>query len=638
MKVALVGNPNVGKSVLFTRMTGVGVIASNYAGTTVEFEEATVIFNGKPITVFDLPGTYSFSGVTEDEQVAIELLEKKSPDRVISVVDATRLSQSLVLTLQLIELGYDVVLALNFMDQARKRYTIDVDLLSSTLGIPVIPITATTGEGTDRLMNAVVSEEPHVSNYTVKYDGHIEQFLEKNFKETKTDAGYPVRGAAIKLLEGNNYFVNQFSDETKKLVEDYRIEFKEQHRESIEVHIARDRYGESGNIASKIISANINQKRSLKDKISDITLKPITGIPILIIVLITIFVSVIYIGGALEEFLVGLYEVYLGPLFDQLAAIIGGEIGEAISEGIYLSIEAILAIVIPFIVVFYLILGVLEDSGYLPRVAMLLDGIMVKLGLHGRAIIPMIVGTGCNVPAILATRTLESKRERLILSTVIVMAVPCSAQTIIIIGTVGTYSGVFWAALIYLILLSMVFILGKVLHKVLDDEPCGLTIEIPDLTVPSVKNVLYKTWARTKDFIIIAFPLLLIGSLVLEFLMVYNILDALVDPLAVFTVGFLGLPAVIIIALIMGVLRKEMALQILYVIFPITAGVDLSLALSPEQMFVFALIMATYMPCIAVLAVLLKEFGLKNAAAICISSICLSFLLGGLAHFVFMIF
>ena len=157
MKIALVGNPNVGKSVLFTRMTGVGVIASNSAGTTVEFEEATVIFNGKTITVFDLPGTYSFSGVTEDEQVAIELLEQKSPDRVISVVDATRLSQSLVLTLQLIELGYDVVLALNFMDQAKKRYTIDVEMLSSILKIPVIPITATTGEGTDRLMNDVVS-------------------------------------------------------------------------------------------------------------------------------------------------------------------------------------------------------------------------------------------------------------------------------------------------------------------------------------------------------------------------------------------------------------------------------------------------------------------------------------------------
>ena len=191
MKVALVGNPNVGKSVLFTRLTGVGVIASNYAGTTVEFEESTVKFHGETLKIFDLPGTYSFSGVTEDEQVAMELLEEKSPGRVVSVVDATRLSQGLVLTLQLIELGYRVVLALNFMDQAKKRYTIDVEKLSSLLGIPVVPMTATTGEGTDRLLKAIVSPELPLSNYQIKYDGHIEQFLENNFKnESKTKYHY----------------------------------------------------------------------------------------------------------------------------------------------------------------------------------------------------------------------------------------------------------------------------------------------------------------------------------------------------------------------------------------------------------------------------------------------------------------
>ena len=636
MKVALVGNPNVGKSVLFTRITGVGVIASNYAGTTVEFEEASVKYKGETLDVFDLPGTYSLSGSTEDELVAIELLEEKCPDKVVSVVDATRLSQGLVLTLQLIELGYPVILALNFMDQARKRYSLDFEKLSAILGISVIPITAATGEGIDTLMDAVISEQKP-SEYKTKYDGHIERFLETNFA-SKKDFKYPIRGAAIKLLEGNRYFTDMFSEDDRKLVDDYRTKFSEEHGEPLEVHIARDRYGEAGKISQDVISAEISRKRSLKDKISDATLKPVTGIPILVIILLTIFFSVILIGGALEELLVGLYETYAGPLFEQLSDAIGGELGNAVSEGIYLSIEAILAIVIPFIVVFYIILGVLEDSGYLPRAAMLLDGIMIKLGLHGRAVIPMIVGTGCNVPGILATRTLESKRERIILSTILVMAVPCSAQTIIIIGTVGTYSGILWAGLIYLILLAMIFILGKVLHKVLDDEPCGLMIEIPDLSYPSLKNVLYKTWYRTKDFITIAFPLLLVGSLVLEFLMVYDVLNALVDPLSPFTVGFLGLPAVIIIALIMGVLRKEMALQILYVIFPLTAGVDLSLALNPEQMFTFALIMATYMPCIAVLAVLLKEFGIKNAVLICGSSIVLSFILGGTSHLIFSIF
>jgi ferrous iron transport protein B len=258
---------------------------------------------------------------------------------------------------------------------------------------------------------------------------------------------------------------------------------------------------------------------------------------------------------------------------------------------------------------------------------------MVKLGLHGRAIIPMVVGTGCNIPAILATRTLESRRERLILAIIIVMAVPCSAQTVIIIGTVGRHSGALWAGLIYLILLGLALVLGRVLHTVLKEEPSSLAIEIPDLSVPSLSNILSKTWLRIKDFFIIAFPLLLIGSLILELLMAYNVLDALVDPLSFLTYGLLGLPPVVIVALIFGVLRKEMALQILFVIFALSVGSDLGQALTSEQLFVFALVMATYMPCLGVFAALIKEFGLKEALAVSVSSITLAFALGGVANF-----
>jgi ferrous iron transport protein B len=304
-----------------------------------------------------------------------------------------------------------------------------------------------------------------------------------------------------------------------------------------------------------------------------------------------------------------------------------------VASGIDLSIQAILAIVIPYILVFYLILALLEDTGYLPRAVMLLDGLMVRLGLHGRAIIPMVVGTGCNVPAILATRTLESKRERLILATIIVMAVPCSAQTVIIIGTVGQNSGILWAAAIYLVLLGLALSLGRILHVILKEEPSSLVIEIPELSIPSWRNILSKTWLRIKDFFVIAFPLLLIGSLVLELLMRYNVLNALVDPLSFLTVGLLGLPPVIIVALIFGVLRKEMALQILFVIFSLSVGSDLGQALTPEQLFVFALVMATYMPCIGVFAALTKEFGLKEAIAVSVASIALAFMLGGVANF-----
>ncbi len=489
MKVVLAGNLNVGKSVLFSRITGIGVISANYPGTTVQFEEAGVIVRGQRIEVFDLPGIYSLAGVTEDELVATRLLAEKSPDYVIAVVDATRLEQGLVLVLQLIELGYRVILALNFMDQARKRYAIDVEKLSTILKVPVVPTIATTGEGVDRLMELVVSETVRRSNYVTRYDSHIEAFLEDIAQGSiSTGSGFPIRGASIKLLENNRFFTGQFSASVKELADEYRREFREQHYEDVEVHISRDRYGEAGKVASDVIGKLERREMTLGDRVSEITLRPRTGIPILFAVLFGIFLSVVVIGGLLETLLHDAYIAIIGNAFDQLAVLIGGTLGGAIAEGVNLSIQAIISIVIPYILVFYLILGFLEDSGYLPRVVMLLDGLMVKLGLHGRAIIPIVVGTGCNVPAILATRTLESKRERLILATVIVMAVPCSAQTVIIIGTVGQHSGILWAALIYLILLALALILGRVLHIVLRQEPSSLAIEIPDLSMPSIRN------------------------------------------------------------------------------------------------------------------------------------------------------
>ena len=638
MRLVLVGNPNVGKSVLFTRITGIGVISSNYPGTTVEFEEGVVTYGGKRISVFDLPGTYSLAGSTEDERVATGLLFEKRPDCIIAVVDATRLEQNLVLVLQLIELGYKVIVALNFMDQARKRYSLDVDRLSAILGVPIVPTVATTGEGVDLLMQNVVSGEVQRSSYVTRYDSHIEAFLEDMTDgQVATGKGFPVRGALIKLLEGNELFVEQFSPAVQVAADDYREMFHDEHGEDVEVHISRDRYGEAGRIASQVIS-KLERQLTLRDRISELTLRPATGIPILVTMLVGIFLAVVLLGGALEELLLDGYAFLVGDFFDQLASFIGGTVGEIVATGVDLSIQAILAIVVPYILVFYLILGVLEDSGYLPRVVMLLDGIMVKLGLHGRTIIPMIVGTGCNVPAVLATRTLESRRQRIILATIVVMVVPCSAQTVIIIGTVGRYSGIMWAALIYVVLFALILLLGRVLHKVLKAEPPSLAIEIPELSRPSARNVLAKTWMRIKDFFVIAFPLLLVGSLFLEALMAYDILDALVEPLAPLTEGLLGLPPAIIVALVFGVLRKEMALQILFVIFALGAGGDLSIVLTPQQMFVFALVMATYMPCLGVLAALIKEFGLRSSLAISAASITLALALGTAANYLFQLF
>ena len=631
MNIVLAGNPNVGKSLLFSRITGIGVISSNYPGTTVEFEEGKVVRHGKTFTIYDLPGTYSLSGASEDELVATKLLSERTPDYVVAVADATRIEQSLTLIFQLIELGYKVVVALNFMDVARKRFRIDIDRLSKILQVPIVGTVATTGEGVDALIEVIDSNKVARSDFVVKYDRHIESAI-SDLEEGVSDAEtrFPRRGMVLKLLEGNEYFTDSFSEPTRQKAKSVRSAFREEHLEEINVHISRDRHGEAGKIASEVI-IKLDRPRRMADRISELTLEPRTGVVIMLVVLGSVFLSVVYLGGLLETALISAYHSVVGNSFDGLASFIGGKIGLALARGIDLSLQAILSIVVPYILIFYIILGILEDSGYLPRVVMLLDGVMHKIGLHGRAIIPMIVGIGCNVPAILATRVIESRRERLILATVTVMAVPCSAQVAVVLGTVGRFAGIGYAAVIFIVLFLILLILGRLLHRVMKSEPSSLAIEIPELSIPRPRNVLYKTFIRVKDFFVIAFPILLAGSLILELLTQYGLLDMIVGPFSPFTVGFLGLPAVIIIALIFGVLRKEMSLQMLVLLFGTT---ELSMVLAPDQLFVFALIMATYMPCLAAFAVMAREFGLKDTLKVTAASITLAFTLGGIAHLI----
>jgi ferrous iron transport protein B len=289
-----------------------------------------------------------------------------------------------------------------------------------------------------------------------------------------------------------------------------------------------------------------------------------------------------------------------------------------------------LALVIPYILVFYIMLSLLEDSGYLVRVVSLLDGTMHRLGLHGRAVIPMVVGFGCNVPAILATRSMGSRRERLILAVLITVAVPCSAQTAIIIGSVGKFAGPLWALLIYLILMGILAVLGFALHRAIKFEPTGMCIEVPDMRWPSAKQTAIKTGIRLKEFLTIAFPLLLIGSIALEVLLALGVLQQLLAPAEPFMLTVLGLPAFTTVALAFGILRKEMSLQMLMIL----AGTsNLALALTTHQMFVFALVMAIFMPCLAAFAVMLKEFGWKNTLGVAAGSISLALVAGAIANF-----
>ena len=628
MEIALAGNPNVGKSAIFSRLTGVGVISSNYPGTTVEFFEGKAKFMGSTITVIDLPGTYSLAGHTDDERVATNLLFERRPDTVIAVLDTTRLERNLVLLFEIIESGYHVIASLNMYDAMRKSgRDVDVARLERILMIPVIPTVATKGEGIDSLLFTSVQLRGK-SKFKVRYDSHIEGMIRKlSGMLRQDDWPMPLRAVSLRLLTGDRRVVEKADPEAVKASETMREEFLKEHGEDIVVHIERDRFGEAGRIASEVVGESRNRKK--EGLISDLTLRPATGIPILIAVLASVFLVLVFVGGALEGLLVGAYtDAARGP-FDDFKEGLSSDIARGVAEGVYLSVEAMLALVIPYILVFYLMLALLEDSGYLVRVVSLLDGVMHRLGLHGRAVIPIVVGFGCNVPAILATRAMGSKRERLILATLITIAVPCSAQTAIIIGMVGNYAGITWALSIYIILGAILVLLGFVLHKTIKFEPTGLFVEIPDLRVPSASEILKKTYLRIKEFLTIAFPLLLAGSIVLEILMAENILQQLIGPSEGFMMAVLGLPGITVVALVFGILRKEMALQMLMILFGTS---NLALYLAPEQMFTFALVMAVFMPCLAAFAVMLKEFGVKSTALVTAGSISLAMAMGAASN------
>ena len=625
----------MGKSIVFSKLTGVGVISANYPGTTVEFEEGQAKFMSTTITVVDLPGTYSLAGNTDEERVATKLLYGRRPQTVIAVLDSSRLERNLVFLFELIESGYNVVVALNMYDILRKnKQAIDVERLERILMMPAIPTVATKGEGIDSLLYTSMQLR-RKSKFQVRYDSHIEEMVSRLEPELREeDWELPLRAVAIRLLAGDDNVVSKATPEVTSLSQRMRDEFKKSHNEDIVVHIQRDRFGEAGRIAKEVVGTSEKAKRK-SSLASDLTIKPSTGIPILLGVLALVFLTLVFLGGYLEGLLVGAYADTGKAYFADLADQVNNNYAKGIIDGISLSIEAMLALVIPYILVFYIMLSILEDTGYLVRVVSLLDGVMHRLGLHGRAVIPMVVGFGCNVPAILATRAMGSRRERLILATLITIAVPCSAQTAIIIGSVGNFAGVWWALLIYIILMSTLVVLGLALHKTLKFEPTGLMVEIPDMRWPSAKQTATKTYLRLKEFLTIAFPLLLIGSIVLETLMALGALQKIIDPAAPFMEGVLGLPAFTAVALVFGILRKEMALQMLMILgFTLEGTSNLQVLLTPHEMFVFALVMAVFMPCLAAFAVMVKEFGIRSTMMVTLASISLALAMGAVANFV----
>jgi ferrous iron transport protein B len=628
LSIALAGNANVGKSVIFNELTGLHQHVGNWPGKTVERAEGTLFFGGYVVDVVDLPGIYSLSTYSIEELVSREYIAVEHPDVLVNVVDASALERNLFFTLQLLELEPHMVIALNQVDLAEsKGIRIDPEKLSELLGVPVIPTVAIKGVGLEELMNQIVeiveSKEPEASSH--EYGPEVERWISALVEELRAvETSYPSRWIAVKLLERDEEIervIYPNSPELRGLVEETSRKVEEIHGHDAPSVLASERYSLASRIATEA-SQTVEPERTFVDRLDDLTSHPVLGYVFLVTSVLAIFFSIFSLG----DYVTGLLDVVFEWLQNSYFALFGrGIVSIFIWDGVVDGVLGGVGIALPYIVPFYAVLSVLEDSGYLARIAFLMDSVMHRIGLHGKAFIPLMLGFGCNVPACLGCRIMETERERLICAFVASL-VPCAARSIVIMGLVAEYVGFRWAILLYIIDFILIFVLGRVAFKAVPGEPVGLIMEMPSYRLPSLPVTVNRTWFRLRAFVYEAFPIMILGNLVIVLADKAGLLAVVQDIMSPVTVFWLGLPAATGVVLIFGVLRKELTLILLASMMGTN---NFALILTPTQMFVFAFVVMVYIPCIATIAVLAKEFGNKNAAIITISEVGLAVVLGG---------
>ncbi|HTY52142.1 MAG TPA: ferrous iron transport protein B [Methanomicrobiales archaeon] len=615
MRFAFVGNPNVGKSLIFNRLTGLGVDVSNYPGSTVVLHRGATCVDREKVEVVDLPGVYSIDGEADEEALARRILTEPGLDGAIMVLNATNLERNLYLLLQVAETGIPLVVVVNMMDEAEAAgLAVDLAGLAAILGVEVIGTAAVSGRNLGGIMPLALGKARPAA-VSVPYDTDVEaaiRTLGKTFGASRV--------AAIWALDDIGT-----DPSLKEPAADLSEEIEASHRMSVHQIMALNRYTLSREIAGKVVKKGGAGSRADLDQVLS---REIPGIPILAGVLVGMLLLVFVVGSFLEGLIVSAFQRFaitpllslgLPPLAEKVA--VSGLIG----------VQAGFGIAFPYILLFFLLLSVLEDSGYLARAAFLADRAMHRLGLHGGAIIPMVIAFGCNVPAIMAARNLGTKRERLIAAFLITL-VPCSARTVIIAGMVAAFVGIPAALSIYVMVFLVIFATGALLSRVTPGGQFGMILEIVPLRWPKADLVLAKSVHRLRDFLVAAIPLLVIGSCVLGVLEFYGILAIFQGLAAPLFEGVLGLPSYAITALLFGILRKEMAIETLAVL---AGTANLPLALSTLQIYIFAVMSTMFVPCVSTMAVLSRENGWKVSALVTAYTVLLGIGIGAIINMAF---
>jgi ferrous iron transport protein B len=639
LTIALAGNANVGKSVIFNQLTGSNQIIGNWPGKTVDRAEGTLRFEDYEIKVIDLPGIYSFSTFSMEELVSRDYIALEKPDVVINVLDAGILERNLFFTIQLLEMEAPLVVCLNQIDEALKKgMIIDKKELEKTLGAPVMFTVATRGEGVYELIKTAVEvAEKKPKPKTLKYKTEVEariQELAKLIKDEKLDLKYPSRWIAIKLLEGDAEIKKLVASKSKKVADFAEIlaqELSATCQEPCFSIIASERYSLASMITSKVVQQTII-KRSFSEKLDSLTTHRVFGYFTSAGVVVGLLLWTFVVGG----FLSGLISDGLS-FFETLDPVLSGPIWGIVWNGVFGGIVAGLTLIIPYVIPFYLLLAAIEDSGILTRVAFMMDSAMHKIGLHGKALIPMILGYGCNVPAIQACRIMETRREKLLAAFAITFA-PCTARTLVIFGMVGAFLGIQWALALYVVNVIIIFALGRIAMKAVPGKSTGLIMEMHSFKVPSLKVITKQTWARTKSIIYMVFPIYIVGSAAIQVLYALDVLTPISNALSPLTVGWLGLPVAAGILLILGTVRKEFVLVGAVAILGTTNLMIQPGGFTAVQLVVMALVAMLYLPCLSTIAVLGKEFGWKAALTISAANIASALLIGGLAYRILTLF
>ena len=613
--VIFIGQPNSGKSTLFNSIAGHKAETSNFPGTSIKHTHSRVAIDGRLLDIVDLPGTYSLCTTDPAEQVVLTHLFAEKPDLVVNVVDASTLSRGLELTLELVELGYPAVVALNMMDVAeRKGLQIDTAALERVLGVPVVATVAAHGRGVKELLDRAFEVlDRGQSMRPVRFSDDVEARVAGI--ERALPPGFPrvsnARFTAVKLLETAGHacgdFLGDVEPALKAAVADAREDVERRRGAPAYEVISAERHHQAMKLFEATSRVLHGRRMTWDRKLDAVLMHPVLGYVILVSVLVAFFFVIFEVGSPLEELL-------LGP-FISLRAALAARLGDGLlfhlAEGLIQGVGGGVAIVLPYFLPLLLLMSVLEDSGYLARAGFLLDAFMHRIGLHGKSVSPFILGFGCNVPAIVSTRILESHRDR-VLTSILIPFIPCSARTTIVLALVAFYLGPLWAIGFYAANILVVAVVGGIVSRFVKEPSPGLILEIPSLKGPRPGAILRKTWLQLYAFVRFAWPVLIAGSLVLSLLTYVRADRWINDILAPLVVKGLGLPHELGVTLVFGFLRKELSLIMMLQ----ALGVDyqnLMTVVSREQIVVFTVFISFFIPCLSTFAILWKEIGRKWA-------------------------